>query len=200
MPDTEKIMQVTIYTRFEDAAQAEKGLAALLDRGASQKDLFAMFPEHYRVRSDSGDTEVEQAVEGITTTTLPDAELGAEKGMAVGVSIGAVAALASLVIPGFGIVTGGSALALALLGVAGATIGGAFAGGVAGYFEDQGVPTRIALDSAEALKNGAAVVAVDCPTGKLGEFEVLEILNKYHAESFGRAEDIDRSIKKAIHA
>jgi hypothetical protein len=29
---------------------------------------------------------------------------------------------------------------------------------------------------------------VACPTGKLGEFEVLEILNKYHAESFGRSE------------
>ena len=181
-------MTVVLYTKFQDAAQAEKALAALVDHGAEIKDLTAMFPAGFQVR-DWKETAAKQAVEGITTTTGADAAVGAEKGAAIGLGVGALAALASLMIPGFGLVTGGSALALALIGVAEATVGGALAGGVAGFLRDQGVPERIALDSEEAIKNGSAIIAIDCPTGKLGEFEVMEIINKYHAESFGRAED-----------
>ena len=180
-------MKVALYCKFLDAAQAEKALAALVDRGADIKDLTAMFPHGYQVR-DFTKTAAEQAVEGITTTTGADAEAGAEKGAAIGMGVGALAAVASLMIPGFGLVTGGSALVTALIGVAGATVGGAVAGGVAGYLQDQGVPYRVALDAEEALKNGIAIIAIDCPTGLLGEFEVMEIISKYHASTFGRAE------------
>jgi hypothetical protein len=96
--------------------------------------------------------------------------------------------LATLFIPGFGLVTGGSALATALGAVAGTTVGGAITGGVAGYLQDQGVSQRVAVDTEQALKHGSATISVDCPTGKLGEAEVMEILSKYHAESYGRAE------------
>ena len=185
-------MKVALYTKFQDAAQAEQALGALMDRGANIKDLTAMFPHNYQIR-DFSKTAAEQAAGGITTTTGADAVVGAEKGAAMGLGVGALAALASLLIPGFGLVTGGSALATALIGVAGTTAGGALAGGVMGYLEDQGVPKRIALDSAEALKNGSAIIAIDCPTGKLGEFEVMEIVSKYHAESYGRAENIAKA-------
>ena len=181
-------MKVALFVKFEDAAQAEKALGALVDRGADIKDLTAMFPHGYQDR-DTEKTPAAQAVSGITTTTAADATVGAGKGAAVGLGVGAVAAIASLLIPGFGLVAGGSALVTALIGVAGSTVGGAVAGGAAGYLQDQGVPQRIALDSEEALKNGSAIIAIDCPTGKLGEFEVMEIVSKYHAESFGRAEN-----------
>jgi hypothetical protein len=182
-------MRITIYTKFLDAALAEKALAALVDRGADIKDLTAMFPDGYQ-KLDVKKTSAEQAVSGITTTTGKDALVGAEKGAGIGLGLGAVAALASLLIPGFGLVTGGSALTMALLGVAGATLGGAVTGSVAGYLQDQGVPHRIALDTEAALKNGSAIIAVDCPTGKLDESAVTDILSKYHSESFGRADSV----------
>jgi hypothetical protein len=178
-------MKVSLYAKFQDAAQAERALAALVDHGADVADMTALFPEGYQ-KSDSNKTAAEQAVSGVTTTTGGDAAVGAGKGAAIGLGVGALAALTSLFIPGFGLVTGGSALVTALAGLAGATAGGAVAGGVAGYLQDQGVPARIALDAEEALKNGRAVLGIDTPTGKLGEFEVLEIVSKYHAESFGR--------------
>ncbi len=179
-------MKVSLYAKFADAAQAERGLAALVDHGADVADITALFPEGYQ-QQDSQKTAAEQAVSGVTTTTGADAAVGAGKGAAVGLGLGALAALTSLLIPGFGLVTGGSALVTALAGLAGATAGGALAGGVAGYLQDQGVPGRIALDAEEAVKNGRAVLGIATPTGKLGEFEVLEILSKYHAESFGRS-------------
>ena len=180
-------MQVTLYTRFQDASLAEKALGALTDHGAELKDLAAIFPTGYQ-SADPKTTPVEKATSGVTTTTGADAASGAAKGAGIGLGLGAVAAVASLFIPGFGIVTGGAALATALAAMAGTAAGGAVAGGVAGFMQDQGVPERVALDSEEAIKNGSAIVSVACPTGKLGEFEVLEILSKYHAESYGRSD------------
>lgn len=178
-------MTSTLYASFADAHLAEKALGALLDHGAKKEDLTAMFPAGY-LREDSDKTAVEQATDGITTTTGADAASAAGKGAGAGLVVGAIAALASLVIPGFGIVTGGGALATALAGLAGTTVGGAIAGGVAGYLQDQGVPEKIALDSEKALKNGNAIVIVSYPTGDLGEFEIREIFNKYSAETYGR--------------
>lgn len=176
-------MNVTLYANFPDAAQAEQALAALLDRGADRKDLSAVFPATYQSHF-SGQKAVEEATSGITTTTAADAAAGAEKGGVIGLALGALAALASLVIPGVGLVTGGGALAMALTGVVGTTAGGALAGGVAGFLKDQGVPERVALDYESALKNGRAIIMVDTPTGKIGEAEVREIFSKYHATHY----------------
>ncbi len=186
-------MQVTLYSKFEDAAQAAQALAALVDRGASVKDLGALFPPGFQIRQ-AGNNAVEQAVSGISTTTGADAVLGAERGTIAGLGVGTLAAMASLLIPGFGFVLGGSGLITALIGVAGSAVGGGLAGGVAGYLSDQGVPERIALDSEDAMRNGRAILSVNCPTGSMGEFEVMEILSKYHAESFGRAESMAEAV------
>lgn len=178
----------TLYASFPDAKFAEKALGALIDHGAEQQHLSALFPPDY-LKNDSEKDAVEQATSGVTTTTSADAASGAGKGAGIGLGVGALAALASLVIPGFGLVTGGGALATALVSMAGATVGGAVAGGVAGFLQDQGVPHRIAVDSEDHLKNGRAVIAIQTPTGKLGEFEVREIVNKYSADTFGRSEE-----------
>ena len=181
-------MSTSLYANFPDAAQAEKALGALLDRGATVTDLTAFFPPGYFSDEDPAVSDVAKAVAGVTTTSPADAASGAGKGAGMGLGVGALAALASLMIPGFGLVTGGGALATAMIGLAGATAGGAVAGGVAGFMQDQGVPERIALDSEAAWKNGHALLVVQCPTGKLGEFEVREIFSKYHAVDYGRNE------------
>lgn len=176
-------MHVTLYANFPDAANGEKALGALLDRGAQPIDLSAFFPSEYETPDVH---EVGSNVRhGITTTTGEDARVGAAKGASYGLGFGTLAALVSLSIPGFGLVTGGGALATAIGSVAGATAGGAVTGGVAGFLQDQGAPTHIASQS---LRNGEAVLVVKAPTGQLTEDQARELLLKYQGSIFGRVE------------
>lgn len=121
------------------------------------------------------------AKHGITVTTGADAERGAEKGAAWGVGVGIVAGLAALVVPGVGLVYGGGALALAILGAAGSTAAGAVAGALTGYLVDQGVEPHVAQKYAGAVEEGKALVAVTVPSGPLSEDNVDFLLRKYEA-------------------
>lgn len=102
-------------------------------------------------------------------------------------------ALASLTIPDFAVVTGDSALATALIGLAATSI----VGGLGGYLQDHGVPQRLALDTLKALEMGHSVVKIQCPTANLGEFQVLEIINPYQAESMGRSGNYGKPVFRA---
>jgi len=130
-----------------------------------------------------GDRTELAAKQGLSTTTPGDAAAGAAKGAGIGLGVGVLAALASLVIPGFGLVVGGGALATALAGAAGATAAGAVAGGVHGYLKDQGVPDQVAMDYDHAVKTGGAVLAVSVPSGDMDEATCREILAKYNANN-----------------
>lgn len=179
-------MFVTIYARFIDASMAEKAMGALLDHGAQRGDITGFFPEGYQT-SDVYEV-APNVVNGITTTTGADAAAGAVTGAEVGLGLGAAAVLGSLLIPGFGLVTGGGALASALIGWAGATAGGAVAGGVAGFLQDQGIDQTTIVDQESALKNGQAILVVKSPSGPLSELEISALMTKYQAQNFGRTE------------
>jgi hypothetical protein len=136
-----------------------------------------------------GDKTELAAKQGLSTTTPGDAAAGAAKGAGVGLGVGVLAALASLVIPGFGLVVGGGALATAIAGAAGATAAGAIAGGIHGYLKDQGVSDQAAMDYDAAVKHGGAVLAVSLPSGDVDEVKAREILSKYNAtnvNTYGR--------------
>lgn len=175
-------MKNTMYASFLDASMAEKAIGALLDHGASKADISVLLEEHYkkdgtRIENDM----VERADSGVTTTTGPDAALGAGMGAGIGAGIGILAGLASMFIPGFGLVIGGGALATALIGAAGATAGGAIAGGVTGFLRDLGVEEQAAQEYGKAIENGGAMIAVHFPSGKLDEEAVRTIVLKYNA-------------------
>ncbi|HEY0866303.1 MAG TPA: hypothetical protein VGE01_02935 [Fimbriimonas sp.] len=138
------------------------------------------YQAHVRDRDDADHTE-DQAKHGISTTTGADAGAGAIKGTAVGIGVGALAALASLFVPGVGLVLGGGALAAALGGVAASAGAGAAAGAVTGYLKDQGVDEHIASDYDAAVRNGGALLAVNAPSGDCDEMRIREILDKYGA-------------------
>jgi hypothetical protein len=121
------------------------------------------------------------AKKGISTTTPADAGSGAVKGAAVGVGVGVVAALASLFVPGFGIVTGAGALAAALGGVAASTGAGAAAGALTGYLKDQGVDEDVAASYSQTISAGGAMLAVTVPSGDCDEDEATRVLAKYGA-------------------
>lgn len=174
----------TLYASFADVDLAQKAAGALLDHGVEKDHLSLvshMGAEHIDADDDDDHDIVENAKSGISTTTSGDAASGAMKGAGVGLGIGALAALASLFIPGFGLVTGGGALAMALGAAAGTTAAGAVAGGVAGYLVDQGVPEAAAVDYEKALEHGGAIIAISLPSGDVSRTDAEQILNKYQA-------------------
>lgn len=131
----------------------------------------------------AGDSTEMSAKQGLSTTTPGDAASGAAKGAAWGLGIGILAALASIAIPGFGLVAGGGALATAIGGAAGATAAGAISGGVYGYLKDQGVPDHVAVDYNKTYEAGGAILAVHVPSGDVDEATARELLNKYGASN-----------------
>lgn len=129
---------------------------------------------------DKGDIEG-AAKTGISTTTAADAGAGALKGTAWGAGIGAIAAIASLAIPGFGLVIGGGALAAAIGGMVATTGAGAIAGAVTGYLKDQGMDEHVISHYENVVTNGGAILAVTIPSGNVSEFDAQTVLEKYGA-------------------
>lgn len=164
-----------LYASFSDYKNAERAVGALLDHGINNEDVSLI------ARNQDGKNHESHAEHGITTTTGADAAAGAAKGAGVGLAVGALGVLASLLIPGFGLVTGGGALATALGAAAGTTAAGAVSGGVAGALQDQGVDTEVARNYEAELERGGAVVQVSVPSGKLTQVEAEQILAKYSA-------------------
>lgn len=101
----------------------------------------------------------------------------------MGLVAGALGALASLLIPGFGLVIGGGALATALATAAGTTAAGAVAGGLAGFLQDQGVDSDAANDYAETVNRGGALIELRLPSNNVNSMEAEQILNKYGASN-----------------
>lgn len=171
---------VTFYASFPDAANGEKALGALLDHGAQPVDLTAFFP--YDFETPDGHEKL-----GVTTAAA-DAPRATTQSV-VGQQAGTLAALLSQAVPGFGVVTGGGALASAIGAVVGSTVGGALTGGVAGFLQDQGVATKIACNSESALRNGETVLVVKSPSGALAEELARDLLLKYDGHIFGCIEE-----------
>jgi hypothetical protein len=126
------------------------------------------------------------AKHGITTTTPADAGAGAVTGGLVGAGIGAIAAIAALIVPGVGLVMGAGALAAALGGIAATAGAGAAAGAIVGYLKDMGVDEQVATTYSEAVEGGGAILAVTVPSGNVDEEEVNAVLNKYAATNVNR--------------
>lgn len=187
-------MSHTIYAAFADSEHAERASGALLDHGVRAEDLSIVRGNREQVLTaddgtpisttqsfdDAGDIE-SQAKNGISTTSAADAGAGALVGAGWGAGIGAIAALTSLVVPGFGLVIGGGALAAALGAFAASTGAGAVAGAVTGYLKDQGVDEDTAAHYERTIGEGGALIAITLPSGNVDELKAREILNKYGA-------------------
>lgn len=189
-------MQNTIYASFDSSDQAVKAAGALLDYGVKNEDLTIISKgTESEVKEDgttvpreqgNGDDDGVEGAEGmakngISTTTPGDAAAGAAKGAGIGLATGVIAGLASLLVPGFGLVIGGGALATAITGAAIATAGGGVVGGVAGYLKDQGVPEEHIAAYDKAISSGGAIVVVTMNSDKIDTSKVTEVLNKYGA-------------------
>lgn len=119
------------------------------------------------------------AEKGLTVTTGGDAAIGAGKGLGVGLGVGILAGIAALVVPGFGIVLGGGALAIAIAGAAGTTVAGALAGATAGYLKDQGADAETTQFVTGRLSAGECVVNVNVDINVLTEYDADVLIEKY---------------------
>jgi hypothetical protein len=176
-------MRTNIYASFNDTKMARDAVGALLDHGVQKEDVSLVLPVHEDANMDSETDRAEETVEsaetGITTTTSDDAAVGATKGAFLGLGIGSIAALASILVPGVGLVVGGGALATALLGAGATAVAGAAAGGVTGYLKDQGVPEDEAQRFSNVYEQGGAIVNVTAPSGNIDGATIEAILAKY---------------------
>jgi len=121
----------------------------------------------------------EMAKHGLSTTTPQDAGAGALQGTAWGAGVGAIAAVAALFVPGFGLVLGGGALATAIAGIAASAGAGAATGAMTGYLKDQGVESRVAAEYERVVNGGGAILGATIPSGDVDEACAWGILNKY---------------------
>lgn len=175
-------MRTTLYASFSAPADAERAIGALLDHGVDANDVGVAFNERYLPYSDETpgpDEVISHADSGITVTTPEDMGVGAAKGAGVGLGLGALMAIASIAIPGFGLVVGGGALATAIGGMVGATAAGAIAGGAVGYLKDQGIPEDTAERYSTTIGSGGAIVSVTTPSNGVSDYTVEEVMTKY---------------------
>lgn len=144
-----------------------------------RSDLDNMADDEDSVAS-SDKTDV-SAKHGISTTTPGDAGAGAAKGAGIGLGVGVIAGLASLLVPGVGLIVGGGALAAAVGAAAATTAAGAVAGGVTGYLKDQGVPDDVVSRYDGNVQNGGALLSVHVPSGDVDRGSAENVLSKYGA-------------------
>jgi len=183
---------------FDTREDARRAVHALRDHGVSEDNIsvLAVADDGSGKTSDMDASERVVAPgkdEGISVSTPGDAGMGAAEGAAIGAGLGLAAALASIFIPGFGLVTAGGALATALGGAAAATAGGAVTGGVAGYLADLGVPDHAAHHYTEGIKQGGVLVSVH-DTDEATPDEIQQIFTKYNGHSGGSYTGVGSSV------
>jgi len=182
---------------FNSREDARKAVHALRDHGIDEDSIsvLAVADDGSGKISDMDRADRVDAPgkdDGISTTTPEDAGKGAAEGAVLGAGLGLAAALASIFIPGFGVVAAGGALATALSGAAVATAGGMVVGGVTGYLADMGVPSHAAEEYTQGIKQGGVLVSVHDAEDVNSE-DIHQIFMKYNGRNAGTYAGTDAS-------
>jgi len=169
-----------LWASFPDYDLAAQAVAAFIDHGVNKDQVHLMtqsVPAEYNTARN--DDALDQAEHGLTVTTPDDAKIGAEKGLGIGLGVGVLAGLAALAVPGFGLVVGGGALAIAAAGAAGATAAGGLAGAVTGYLRDQGADDTVTRQVTDWLTAGNVVINVNMNPETMTQSEANALVLKY---------------------
>ena len=113
--------------------------------------------------------------------TMGDVGHGAAHGAGIGFGVGALAAVATMLIPGLGMVIGGGTLAAAMAAIVTGTGAGALAGSLAGFLTEHGVPADEAARYAQVHEKGGAILAVSIFREDTRE-SIDQILRKHGAQ------------------
>jgi hypothetical protein len=157
-------MPMTVAAVFDNQAAAERAVAAVAATGIEREEISVIWPHPEAAeRGGSEPSPVSDDLAPGDVVVTEDAEVShaasrAAMGGLVGAALGLAAGVATLLIPGFGLVAAGpiaSALAGAALGAA--------TGGLAGAFEDMGVSPEHAARYEAHLAAGRLLVSVRAP-------------------------------------
>ena len=169
-----------LWASFPDYDLAAQAVAAFIDHGAPKDQIHLMAQSVPPAYSGAHSRDaLNHAESGMTVTTPDDAKIGAEKGLGIGLGVGILAGLAALAVPGFGLVIGGGALAIAAAGAAGATAAGGVAGAVTGYLKDQGADDSVRRQVTDWLSAGNVVINVNMDPDTMTQSEANALILKY---------------------
>jgi hypothetical protein len=168
---------------YRSRARAESGIDALLAAGFRNADISVLFPDNQGTK-DFAHEKNTKAPEGTTT--------GVTAGGVVGGTLGLLAGVGALAIPGLGpfIAAGPIMGALAGLGVGGAV------GGLIGALVGMGIPEYEAKRYEGRVKDGGILLSVHCDDSKWVS-RAKEILKETGAEDIASTGEADSEYGKS---
>jgi len=167
-----------VYGIFRTRAQAENGVDRLVAAGFRTEDISVLLPENVGTK-DFAHEKNTKAPEGTTT--------GVVAGGVVGGTLGLLAGIGALAIPGLGPFIAAGPIMAAL---AGAGAGGAV-GGIVGALVGMGIPEYEAKRYEGRIKDGGVLLSVHCDGSE-------EIARAKDLLKLTGAEDISSAGEKAV--
>lgn len=146
----------TVNRSYDSYAQARAAVDAIEKAGIPPSDVSLIANTHVSAEYENG-------------ATVSDTAAGAGMGGIVGGSVGLLAGLGLLAIPGLGPVIAAGWLAATAAGAA----AGATAGGLVGALIDAGVDETEAAALSESVRQGSTLVTVRVPDDEVGRVEGL---------------------------
>lgn len=162
-----------VFGIYRDASQAEASVDTLLRAGFSSSDISVLLPDRRSTRDFALHKET-KAPEGAAT--------GVTAGGIIGGTLGVLAGIGTLAIPGIGpLIAAGPIVA----GLAGLGAGGAL-GGIVGALAGLGIPEFEARRYEGRVRDGGVLLSVHCETA--GEVQrAKEVLTETGAEDIAAA-------------
>jgi hypothetical protein len=142
-----------VFAIYSTRAGAEHGAEMLLSSGFSTSDISVLFPENLGSK-EIGTEKSTKAPEGTA--------VGAGSGAVIGGTLGLLASIGALAIPGIGPLIAAGPIVAALAGVG---VGGAV-GGFAGALIGMGIPEYEAKRYEGRLQRGGILLSVHCETSE----------------------------------
>jgi len=144
---------VAVFGLYKTPAIAEAAVDHLLIKGFANESISVLLPDHESTRAFAHEKNT-KAPEGAAT--------GAAAGGAIVGTLGLLAGIGSLAIPGVGPLIAAGPIMAALAGLG---VGGAF-GGVVGALIGLGIPEYEAKRYEGAVKDGGTLLSVHCDTSE----------------------------------
>lgn len=138
-----------VFGIFRDRTHAESGVSALVNAGFRQEDISVLLADNVGTK-DFAHEKHTKAPEGATT--------GASAGAVIGGTLGLLAGIGALAIPGLGIFIAAGPIMGALAGIG----SGGVAGGIVGAIIGVGIPEFEAKRYAGLIKEGRTLLSVHC--------------------------------------
>jgi len=162
-----------VFGIYKSPMQAEQAVEALIAAGFSNQDVSVLFPDKQTTKEFAHEKNT-KAPEGTTT--------GAVSGGAIGGTLGLLAGIGALAIPGLGpfIAAGPIMGALAGMGAGGAI------GGLVGALVGMGMPEYEAKRYEGRVKDGGVLLSVHCETSEEID-RAKEFLKRTGAEDISSA-------------